>query len=729
MTPTRVDRRRFLSLAASAGGGLLLAAGRVVSASPRDHRKGGLAPSAWLHITEAGIVIYAAQPEMGQGVRTALPMIVAEELDAAWQDVEIRDAPIDAKRFGVQAAGGSTSVARSWESLRRAGAVARIMLVEAAARRWGVPPGECRTRDSAVVHEASGRRLRYTELAQSASTLPVPPAESVALKPRSDYRLLGSRVPATGRHDLVTGRRTYSIDVQFHDMLYAVYVKCPRIGGTVVEANLDEVRALPGVRDAFVLQGNGVDTELKPGVAILARDTWSAFSARRSLRVRWDESAAAGDDMAETLSRATSILTKDGAEEISHRGNVPEALGKAAQVVAAEYRYAFASHAQLEPQNATAWWKPDGTLEAWAPTQTPQWAVTSIARLLAIPESAVVLHAPRMGGTFGRRLMNDVACEAAAIARRADRPVKLQWTREDDMTNDFVRVGGLMALKGGLDDRGRAVAWQNHVVTFSADGKQPVSGGDLKVAENLASLLPHFRQQRTQLPWRSPCGFWRSPGPSAFAFPLQGFLHEMSVAAKRDHLEFLLEILGEPRWLTPGDRSTLHTGRAAEVLRLAAAKAGWGSPAPAGRARGIAFYFSHAAYAAHVAEVSVDAERLITVHRITVAADVGPVVNLEGAEAQCQGSIIDALSVMAAQKLTYAGGRVLETNFDRYPLRRIGGEPAIAMHFVQSDYAPSGLGEPILPPVAPAVCNAVYAASGHRIRTLPISEEGFALQA
>jgi isoquinoline 1-oxidoreductase beta subunit len=497
----------------------------------------------------------------------------------------------------------------------------------------------------------------------------------------------------------------------------------------VVEANLDEVRALPGVRDAFVLQGNGVDTELKPGVAILARDTWSAFSARRSLRVRWDESAAAGDDMAETLSRATSILTKDGAEEISHRGNVPEALGKAAQVVAAEYRYAFASHAQLEPQNATAWWKPDGTLEAWAPTQTPQWAVTSIARLLAIPESAVVLHAPRMGGAFGRRLMNDVACEAAAIARRADRPVKLQWTREDDMTNDFVRVGGLMALKGGLDDRGRAVAWQNHVVTFSADGKQPVSGGDLKVAENLASLLPHFRQQRTQLPWRSPCGFWRSPGPSAFAFPLQGFLHEMSVAAKRDHLEFLLEILGEPRWLTPGDRSTLHTGRAAEVLRLAAAKAGWGSPAPAGRARGIAFYFSHAAYAAHVAEVSVDAERLITVHRITVAADVGPVVNLEGAEAQCQGSIIDALSVMAAQKLTYAGGRVLETNFDRYPLRRIGGEPAIAMHFVQSDYAPSGLGEPILPPVAPAVCNAVYAASGHRIRTLPISEEGFALQA
>jgi isoquinoline 1-oxidoreductase beta subunit len=364
-------------------------------------------------------------------------------------------------------------------------------------------------------------------------------------------------------------------------------------------------------------------------------------------------------------------------------------------------------------------------MELWAPTQTPHRALGVVAKVLGIPETSIVIHQMRLGGGFGRRLYNDFACDAAAIAMRVDRPVKLQWTREDDMRNDYLRAGGFISLKGALDTGGRAIGWQQHLVTFSSDGKKPVTGGDLRVDEDFSQLLPNFRYTRTQLPWASPCGAWRAPGASVFAFALQSFWHEMAVAAKRDHLEFLLETLGEPRWLTPGNRMALNTGRAADVLRLAAQKAGWGSRQPKGRALGIAFYFSHAGHVAQVVDLSVDASRRITLHKVTVVSDVGPIINLSAAEAQCQGAVVDGVSAMAAQQLTHVAGRVQETNFDRYPLLRIGAAPKVDVHFIQSEYPPTGLGEPAFPPLAPAVCNAVFAATGYRIRRLPIVQEGF----
>lgn len=611
--------------------------------------------------------------------------------------------------------------------MRRAGAVARAMLIDAAARTWNVPPSECSTRDSRVMHAASGRSAHYRELASLAATLPVPDPETLRLKDRREYRLLNTRVLTVDRHDLVTGKPTYAIDVRLPGMLYAAYIKCPRIGGRVRSANLDELKREPGIVDAFVLEGNGDPTELKPGVAIVARDTWSAIAARRKLIVDWDDSTAASDDWQRTMAQARSLAKADGAELVGERGDVDAALGAARHRLTAEYDYAFVSHAQLEPQVCTAWMKPDGTMEVWAPSQMPQRAQTAVAKLLGLEESRVVVHPQRLGGGFGRRLNNDVSCEAAAIARRVNGPVKLQWTREDDMRNDLVRAGGLLALEGGLDERGRATAWRAHHVTFSADGKRVVSGGGLRAEDDFAPLMPNLRVTRSLLPWQSPCGFWRAPGASVFAFPLQSFLHELSVAAGRDHLDFLLELLGEPRWLPPANAGALNTGRAAAVLRLAAQKAGWGKKLPKGRALGLAFYFSHAAHVAEVAEVSVDAQRRITVHSMTVAVDVGPIINLNGAEAQCQGSVIDGLSAMAAQKLTHVNGVVQESNFDRYPLRRIGSEPRIDLHFIQSDFPPTGLGEPVLPPVAPAVCNAVFSACGERIRTLPISEAGFSL--
>lgn len=725
----RIDRRSFLQWTGIASTGLVLGVGMVESADSAESAAGGgpLVPNAFVEISSTGIVILATQPEIGQGVKTSIPMILAEELDAAWSDVEVRVSPIDQKKYGIQTAGGSTATPRNWNPMRKAGAVARAMLIDAAARSWGVPAAECSTRDSRVTHASSRRSAHYRELAALAATLPVPDPESVPLKSRAEYRLLNTRVRAVDGPKLVTGRPTYAIDVRLPGMLHAVYVKCPRIGGRVRSANLEAIKREPGVVDAFVLEGNGDVTELKPGVAILARDTWAAFSARRKLQVDWDDSGASSDDWANALTEARKLAQGDGAELVGERGDVVAAMSNAKRTVAGDYSYAFVSHAQLEPQVCTAWVKDDGTVEVWPPSQTPQRAQTVVAKVLAIPESKVLIHPQRIGGGFGRRLNNDVSCEAAAIAQRAKAPVKLQWTREDDMRNDLVRAGGLVSLKGAVDERGRATAWQAHHVTFSPDGKRIVAGGSLRAEEDFAPLMPNLRVTRSILPWTSPCGFWRAPGASVLAFPLQSFLHEMSVAAGRDHLEFLLELLGEPRWLPPATPGALNTGRAAAVLKLATEKAGWGRRLPKGRALGLAFYFSHAAHVAEVAEVSVDAARRITVHAMTVAVDVGPIINLSGAESQCQGSVIDGLSAMAAQKLTHVNGVVQETNFDRYPLRRIGNDPRIDIHFIQSEYPPTGLGEPVLPPVAPAVCNAVFAATGQRIRQLPISEAGFSL--
>jgi len=728
---TSLGRRRFIQLAGMAGGGLVLAfstADLAEGSQQLDSPSGvdpAFAPNAYLQISAAGIILYAPNPEIGQGVKTALPMIVAEELDARWDEIEVRQAPIDAARYGSQSAGGSTSIPRAWDPLRRAGATARAMLVTAAARDWQVAEGECTTGDGYVYHVASGRRASYLELGSRAATLPVPAADSVPLKSKAERRLLNTRVAGVDNRRVVTGEPLYASDVRLPGMAYAVYVKCPAHGGKVLTANLEVVKKQPGVIDAFILDGNGDPLELKAGVAILAHNTWSAFKARKKLEIVWDESSSAKDDWAVAAARSLQLAEGEGTELIAERGDTARAFSTATKTIGATYQYAFVSHAQLEPQSCTAWYKPDGSCEVWAPSQTPQRAVKNVANVLGIAESAITVHPVRVGGGFGRRLMNDYACDAAAISARARRPIKLQWSREDDMQNDYVRAGGTIALQGAIDDAGCATAWRQHFVTFSADGKNPVLGGNLRAEEDFSQLLPNFRYTRSQLPWRSPCGFWRAPGASVFAFPLQSFLHEMAVAAGRDHLEFMLEILGEPRWLPPQQRNSLNTGRAADVLRLAATQAGWGKSLPPGRALGLAFYFSHAAHVAEVAEVSVDDQKRITLHSITVACDVGPIVNLSGAEAQCQGSVIDGLSAMLEQKLDYRAGRVSENNFDRYKLLRIGVEPRIDVHFVDSDYPPSGLGEPALPPVAPAVCNAVFAASGQRIRRLPISEEGY----
>jgi isoquinoline 1-oxidoreductase beta subunit len=727
MRVVKLDRRDFLQLAGVVGGGLMLGVGTACSEQMGATRPEGVfEPNAFLTISTDGIVIYSKNPEIGQGVKTSMPMIVAEELDASWADVRVEQAPIDEAAYGRQSAGGSRSIPAGWDQLRLAGAVGRGMLVAAAAARWDVPAALLRTQASRVVHEPTGRSASYTELAAEAALLEVPPADSVKLKQRSEYRLLGRRITGVDNEALVRGQPLFGIDQTLPGLKFAVYQKCPATGGRPVHTNLAEIKTLPGVVDAFTLAGNGKVSELMPGVAIVANSTWSALAAKKRLEVTWDDSGAAKDSWAGAVAQARQLAWKPGREPVVDKGDVDGAFADSAAMAESLYTYMFVSHAQLEPQNCTAWYK-DGAIELWAPTQTPQRAIPAVASTLGIPEAKVRLNQTRVGGGFGRRLVNDFVCEAAAISQRAGLPVKLQWTREDDMAHDFYRAGGFHALKGSVDASGKLSAWQDHFITFSPDGAKPVSGGRMRAKVFPGEVLENYRLSETKLPWHTPCGAWRAPGSNVFGFAVQSFIHELALAARRDHLEFLLEVLGEPRWFEEGDSWSLNTARAAGVVKLAAEKAGWGRTLPKGRALGLAFYFSHAGHIAEVADVSVTPEKRVRVHRVTVAADVGPIVNLSGAENQCEGSVVDGLSTMAGLCVTHEDGRVVETNFDRYPILRMPQAPAVDVHFVESDHPPTGLGEPALPPLAPAVCNAIYSATGHRLRTLPISEEGFTL--
>ncbi len=731
---TACSRRQFLKATGLAGGGLLLAlswrAGGARAATPGTSGSAGADAgrewtlSAYLRIApDNSVLIVNKGPEIGQGIKTTFPMIIAEELDADWSRVRIEQAPVDPAIYGPQGAGGSRSVPNNWDRLRQAGAVARAMLVAAAAQRWEVGAEELSTRDSVVTHLSSGRHSTYGELAQVASTLPVPDPQTIKLKDRKNYRLLGQRIGGVDNAKLVTGQALFGIDTQLPGMLYAVYEKSPAYGGTVASANVEEVRALPGVQDAFITAGEPIG-DAPPGVVIIANSTWAAFSAKKRLQVQWNTSAASADSWSGAQKTVQTLVNEHGAQVVTKVGDCDKALRAAAQTVAALYTCPFASHAPLEPQNTTAWVHDDG-IELWTPSQNADRGRAMLSKALNLPLEKVTVHQTRVGGGFGRRLMTDYMAEAALVAQRVKVPVKLMWTREDDMQHDYYRVGAFHVFRGGLDAQGRLIAWRDHMITYSADGQHPVAGGGLSDQEFPSQLIPNLEYTQTMLPLGTRCGPWRAPGSNTTAFAIQSFLHEMSVAAKRDHLEFLLEIMGDPRWLPPQTDRALNTGRAAAVIKLAAEQGGWGRTMPAGRGLGLAFHFSHAGHFAEVAEVSVSPEQRITVHRVTVAGDIGPVLNRSGAENQCQGAVIDGLSTMLALEITMEQGRVEQSNFGDYPLLRMAHAPPVDVHFIESEFSPTGCGEPALPPLAPAICNAIHAATGVRVRTLPLSRSGY----
>ncbi|MCH6255560.1 molybdopterin-dependent oxidoreductase [Puniceicoccaceae bacterium K14] len=728
-----MPRRRFLKMAGVAGGGLALAFAFGNGERPEplavSDGSGGFSPNAYIKIGNDGNVTIAAKnPEVGQGVKTFLPMIVAEELDVAWGSVTVEQSEIDGDRFGRQSAGGSQSTPRNWDPLRMAGATARAMLVAIAAKQWGVSKKQCNTSEGFVINSQDGSRLSYGELADAAAKLPLPDEKSIQLKERSEYKILGKWIPGVDNHAIVTGQPLFGYDQVLPGMVYAVYVKCPIFGAKVKSANLEKVKALPGVIDAFSLEGDGSAESLMPGVAILAESTYEAFQAEKQLVVEWGSSEFDQESWG-GFSTEAAKLAKEPAAQSDEKGDFSGAQESASKTIEAFYTYPFLSHANMEPQNCTAWFK-EGKMEVWAPTQNPQRIAALLSGLLKIEESSVVVNQLRIGGGFGRRLMNDFAAEACAIAHRIDKPVKLVWTREADMAHDLYRVGGFHQMTGTLDDSGKWTGLKDHFITFSQKDQRPakpVKGGNASGASMQLPAIPNVSFGKTFLPLNTPTGWWRAPGSCSLAWVFQSFVHEMAVAAGRDHFDFLLEQLGEPRWLEEGNRRSLNTARAIDVIKLAAEKSDWSKPIPEGRGRGLSFYFSHLGYFAEVAELTVSETNHVTIDRVVVVGDVGMLLNKSGGENQVEGSVVDAISTLAGQEITVENGAVQQSNFHDYPLLRMASQPPIEIHWIETDNSPTGLGEPAFPPLTAAVTNAIFDATGKRIRTMPISKEGFTI--
>jgi isoquinoline 1-oxidoreductase beta subunit len=733
------SRRDFLRKSTLAGGGLVLgfylntadsAANRVAKPSAIAET-GEFKPNAFIRIAPNGTVtLISKQPEIGQGIKTSLPMVIAEELEVNWKDVVIVQGDLD-PIYGSQSAGGSRSTPTNYEEFHRLGATALIMLIQAAAEILKVPVSELLAHDSAVHHPSTGRKLDYGQLAAKAAALPVPAAESVILKDSKDYKLLGTRIGGVDNPNIVTGKPLFGIDVKLPGMLYAVYEKSPAFGGKVISANLDKIKSLPGVRHAFVIQGGSNLKGLLPGIAIVADSTWAAFSARKQLEVVWAEGLVATESWAGFTAKAKDLSTKPGIETLRKDGDVKAAFEKADKTVDAAYSYPFISHASIEPQNCTAWYK-DGAIEIWAPTQNPEAGQKIVTETLGIPKDKITLHITRSGGGFGRRLIPDYIIEAAAIAQHVPVPVKLTWTREDDLRHDQYRAGGFHFLRGGLNDKGKLIAWHNHFVTFAnkviKDGKSSLelgSGANLSGDEFPGRWVENCLLEQSPLECGIPMGPWRAPRSNVLAWVFHSFIDELAHAAGRDPLEFRLEILGD-KDIIPGTGQQgipYDVNRMKHVLQHVTEKAEWGKKTlPRGQGQGLAFHFSHLGYIAQVAEVTVSKDGKLKVDRVVVSTDIGAqIVNLSGAENQVQGSVIDGLGALIFQELNIEKGRIVQSNFHDYPMLRIADAPTrVDVHFLKTPYPVTGLGEPALPPLAPAVCNAIFAATGKRVRQLPL---------
>ena len=734
--PTRsaalVTRRDFLKVSAIAGGGVLLASySRPLGAAEAlgaASSSSDAALNAFIRITPDGIVtIVAKNPEVGQGVKTMLPMLIAEELDVEWKNVRVEQGDLDPRVFQGQVAGGSTATPNNFLPMRRVGAAARAMLIATAAQSWGVSATECDTEKGAVRHVASKRTASYGELATKAASATPPDLATVPLKDPKNFRIIGQRVRNVDTHAIVTGVPMFGIDVSVPGMLYATFVKCPVFGGKVVSANVDAVKALQGVRQVFVVEGGTNLNGLLPGVAIVADSWWQAKSARLKLKVTWDEGKTAEQSSAGFAAQAAALAKQPAQRVLRKDGDTVAALASAAKILQGDYFYPFIAHASLEPQNCTAHMKADGQLEIWAPSQAPQGGRALVAQTLGLKDTDITVHITRGGGGFGRRLANDYMVEAAWIAKVAGVPVKLLWTREDDMQHDFYRPAGYHYFTGGLDASGHLVAWRNHFVSFG-DEKSFVAGAGIGGTEFPQHFVPNFSLEASVMPLGVPTGFLRAPGSNGIAFATQSFIDELAHAAGKDPLQFRLDLLASPQ---PDPAASVpqpppyDAARARGVLELVREKSGWGKTTlPRGTGMGVAFHFSHRGYFAEVVRASVSNDGKLKVEKVWVAGDIGSeIINPLNAENQVQGSVQDGLSQAFGQEITIEKGRTVQSSFDDFPLIRFREAVPVEVHFLRSTVAPTGLGEPALPPVPPALCNAIFAATGKRVRSLPLSNQ------
>jgi isoquinoline 1-oxidoreductase subunit beta len=732
MTKNLVTRRSFMQVSVAAGGGMLIALHLDPAELLAQGPPGGPAVRydalAFVKIAPDGLVtITSKNPEIGQGIKNMLPMIIADELDVDWSSVKVVQADVDQSKYGAQVAGGSTATPTNWDPMRQVGGAIRQMVLAAAADKWSVPVTELTTASGRVMHASTKRSVGYGELATAAAAKPVPTLSMVTPKDPKDYKIIGKPVRGVDTTAITTGKPVFSIDFTVPGMLWAVYQKSPVFGAKVASSNLDQIKTMPGVKHAFVVEGTTNLQGLMPGVAIVADSWYQANQARKALKVTWAEHATSAQSSELFQTKADELGKGAYATKLRTDGDVEKAFSApGAKVVEGAYSYPFIAHAPLEPQNCVASWQ-NGKLELWAPSQTPAAGLAICAQTLGIQQSDITMHLMKTGGGFGRRLTNDYVVESAWISKQINAPVKLLWTREDDMGHDMFRPAGFHYLKGAVDSSGKVTAWKNHFVTFG-EGDRYASAANIAGIQFPALFVENFDFGDSKIPLGVPTGALRAPGSHAFSFVFQSFIDELAHAAGKDPVQFRLDLLANKVYQAPergGDG--FDAARMTAVVKMIAEKSGWGTKKlPQGTGMGIGFQYSHRGYFAEVAEVSVDSSKRIKVNKVWVGGDIGSqIINPMHAENLVQGGVIEGISHMM-QEITVKGGQVEQSNFHQVPLLRLAqAPPVIEVHWIKSNNSPTGLGEPSLPPILPAVANAIFAASGTRVRSLPLSKHGF----
>jgi isoquinoline 1-oxidoreductase subunit beta len=747
-----VSRRGFLK-GILATGGLVLAAEFVPVRAALAYETGAAKfpggvvsdPHVFIAIDPSGLVtIIAHRAEMGTGSRTSLPMVIAEELDADWSHVKVVQSPGDEQKYGNQNTDGSRSLRHFIQPMRQCGAAMRQMLETAAAQRWGVDVAEVQAQNHEVAHKASGRKLGYGELAATASALPTPPADQIKLKDEAAFRYLGKgNVQIVDLFDITTGRAVYGIDAKLPGLRYAVIARPPVMGGKLASYDGAAAMKVPGVEKIVVIEGTPPPSKFQPigGVAVIARNTWAAIKGREALVVQWEDGPHASYDSVAYKAQIEETARKPG-KVVRNEGDADKALADAAKTIAAEYYIPHLPHATMEPPSATAR-VANGKCEAWAATQSPGTTRTELADKLGLKPEDVTVNVTLLGGGFGRKSKPDYVLEAALLSREmGGAPVKVTWTREDDLHNDYLHTVSAERIEAGLDAQGRVVAWRHRTVaptiraTFVPDPKFEQPGELSQGVLDVPFAIPNLRCEVGEAEAHTRIGWFRSVSNIPHAFAIQSFVAELAHAAGRDPKDMLIELLGPPRKVQPPADYTnygdpletypIDTARLRRVVELVADKAEWGKKLPPRHGQGIAVHRCFLSYVATVVEVAVDDKGNLTVPRVDTAIDCGFAANPERIYSQIEGAAVMGLSLAKYGEISFKNGRVQQNNFDGFRVVRIDESPPITHVWIvpnSIDVPSSGVGEPGLPPFAPALCNAIFAATGKRIRRLPIGDQ------